>query len=71
MKTDELKIKLTNIHWRLNEFGDILGDLLGVNEFDFIAPEERIEPETKTIHVIIEKESEKKKNTPLEEMWEI
>ena len=71
MKTDELKIKISNTRERLNEFADIIGDVIGVNDFDFIAPEERIEPETKTIHVIIEKESEKKKNTPLEEMWEI
>ncbi len=60
MKMDELKIKISNTRERLNEFADIIGDVIGVNDFDFIEPEERIEPETKTIHVIIEKESGKK-----------
>ena len=57
MKTDELKIKISNTRERLNEFADIIGDVIGVNDFDFIEPEDR--------------EPQKKKRTLLEELWDI
>ena len=39
MKTDELKIITGNLRERLDEFADIIGDLLGINEFEFTKPE--------------------------------
>ena len=57
MKTDELKIKIGNTRERLNEFADIIGDVIGVNDFDFMEAEDR--------------EPQKRKKTLLEELWDI
>ena len=41
MKLDELKIRINNTRERLNAFADILENILGVNEFVFVTPEDR------------------------------
>lgn len=52
---------------QLEMFGDILGDFLGVNELEFLDPEERKArerklKEKKTIHIMIHED--KKQKTP-------
>ena len=64
---------MTHIREKIDKFGVMLGELLGVDEIPFHSPYELTEPQkpqTKTIHIIIEKEEPKTK-TLLEEIWSI